>query len=154
MSKMKRFSICVFLFAAGFMLIAANAQQFPPKAILAASYKGDIRAVKMLLTKHPDKSMRDSFGRTALHLAMFQKNPALIKLLLDKGYDVNARCSGNGATPLHDAVSANNVEGAKLLIRYGANRNIRNAQGLTPLQEARRDGSQVMIQLLSQSRPL
>ncbi|MEW6664234.1 MAG: ankyrin repeat domain-containing protein [Thermodesulfobacteriota bacterium] len=39
-----------------------------------AAHKGDIELVKNLLQRDTDPDERDSFGGTALHAAMFQKN--------------------------------------------------------------------------------
>jgi hypothetical protein len=86
---------------------------------------------------NPDE--RDSFGGTALHAAMFQKNPAIITLLIEHGFDVNAQGPANGYTPLHDAVWANNLEAIKILLAHGAKTDIKGKDGLTPYAKAKQE---------------
>ena len=121
---------------------------YPPYAILNASYMGDEELVRDILASGIDKNLRDNFGDTALHVAIFQKNIMIIKLLLDYGFDPNAIVISNGNTPLHNAVASNNIAAARLLIQYGANKNIRAKNGQTPLEKARKEEKQDMVRLL------
>jgi ankyrin repeat protein len=136
----------------GVFSLSAHAQEktFPPKAIIVAAYKGDVETVKEILATNPDKNVRDSFGRTALHDAMFQKNMEVIRLLLEYGFDVNDASPINGYTPLHDAVLVNNVDAAKLLLEFGADKTIKDTEGFTPLDRARKTGKREMVLLLLQ----
>jgi len=136
------------------VLISApvNAQEaeyiYPRHAILNASYCGDEETVRDILACGTDKNVRDDFGDTALHVAIYQKNLMIIKLLLDYGFDPNAKTTKNGNTPLHNAVAVNNLGAARLLLQYGANRNIRALDGLTPLDRARKNENQEMVTIL------
>ena len=121
---------------------------FPPQAIFVASYLGNEELLMDILATNPDKDFRDAFGDTALHVAIFQKNLLVVKLLLDYGLDPNARATKNGYTPLHNAVSANNIDAARLLLQYGANKNIKGLDGLTPLDKARKEEKRELILLL------
>lgn len=47
-----------------------------------------------------------------------------LKLLLDIGFDINARTGGNGTTPLHSAAQDNDVARATMLINHGADPNL------------------------------
>ena len=51
-------------------------------------------------------------GRTPLHQAAFDANPALAAVLLDRGAAVNAR-NEKGETPLHEAAGQNNNLGGR-----------------------------------------
>jgi hypothetical protein len=101
-----------------------------------AAYKGDIELVNKILESNVNPDERDSFGGTALHAAMFQKNTEIITLLISHGFDVNAQGLANGYTPLHDAVWANNLEAVKILLKHGARTDIRGKDGLTPYEKA------------------
>ncbi|MDR3200981.1 MAG: ankyrin repeat domain-containing protein [Spirochaetales bacterium] len=122
--------------------------------VLKAVAGGDPVKVKSALesNKNINVDERDSYGGTALHGAMFIKNAEIVKLLIQHGYDINAIGPRNGYTPLHDAVWANYPEGAKLLLAAGADAAIKNHDGLTPLELARKDGKKELIAILEQGR--
>jgi uncharacterized protein len=122
--------------------------EFPPCAIINAAYRGDIKTMREILAAGVDKDVRDALGATALHEAMLQPNVSVVKLLLDNGFDPNARATRNGYTPLHFAVAANNVDAAKLLLKYGADKRIKCLKGMTPFDLARQSEKTVFISLL------
>jgi ankyrin repeat protein len=121
---------------------------FPTHAIINASYRGDEGMVRTILSTGTDKDVRDALGSTALHAAMYQSNLMVIKLLLDNGFDPNARDTKHGHTPLHNAVAANNVGAARMLLQYRADKNIKSKEGLTPLDKARKEEKRDMVMLL------
>jgi ankyrin repeat protein len=118
---------------------------YPPNAIINAAYKGDVEMVKKILATRPDTNVRDAFGGTALHDAIFQDNLEVIKLLLDYGFDINATVPSNGYTPLHYCVWAGNLPALRLLLAYQADRTIKAKDGLTPLEKATKDGKREFI---------
>lgn len=134
--------------------LSAEEKSFPPQAILTAAYKGDVEMVREILATNPDMEVRDSLGATALHDAMFQKNMEVIQLLLDYGFDVNAVSPVNGFTPLHHAVRVNNVDAAKMLLAFNADKTIKDAKGLTPLEKAKKEGKREMVLLLERTSPV
>ena len=73
-------------------------------------------------------SVRDTMGRTPLHLAsLYSKNPKVIKLLIQGGSKIDAR-NASGGTALHDAASRNhNPVVLETLIRAGADVNAKNS---------------------------
>lgn len=101
-----------------------------------AAYNGEKQKVIDILKTGPDRDHRDSFGGTALHAAMFQKDISIVVLLLDYGFDPNARGVKNGYTPLHDAVWASNIEAVRVLLARGADPGIKNKEQLTAYQFA------------------
>lgn len=105
-----------------------------------AVFNGDIKLVRNLLKDNVNPDARDSFGGTALHAAMFQKNTEIIMLLINYGFDVNAKGLSNGCTPLHDAVWANNLEAVRVLLEHGARTDIKSNEGITPCEKAKREG--------------
>ena len=59
------------------------------------------------LNEEQSINVRDSMGRTPLHLAsLYSKDPKVIKLLIQGGSKINAR-NASGGTALHDAASRN-----------------------------------------------
>ncbi len=112
-----------------------------------AAYNGDIKRVQELLSKGVNPEARDSYGGTALHAAMFQKNMEIVTLLLEHNFDVNAVGPQNGYTPLHDAVWANNIEAVKLLLDRNAKTDIKGKDGLTPFAKAKKEGKSEIVKL-------
>ena len=142
--------LALFFFSASVVVEAGDEDgvSYPPQAVLIASYRGDDKLLREILASGADKDTRDSTGATALHIAMLQSNPVVIKLLLDSGFDPNAIAERNGFTPLHNAVAANNEAAVRLLLQYGANKNIKNLDGQTPLDKARKEEKQRLVLLL------
>jgi ankyrin repeat protein len=105
-----------------------------------AAYNGDKEKVIRILKTKPNPDHRDNFGGTALHGAMFQKDLSIVVILLDYGFDPNAKGTWNGYTPLHDAVWASNLEAVKLLLQRGSDPGIKNNDGLTPYEFAAKHG--------------
>ena len=149
MCKKTSFLVLIGLFAAVLTTAAQEEKyDFPPQAIINASYVGDEETVREILAAGTDKDVRNAFGDTALHVAVYQSKPIIVKLLLDYGFDPNAVATRNGNTPLHNAVAANNLAAAQLLLQYGANKNIRARDGQTPLDKARKEEKRELVLLL------
>ena len=136
---MKKTALLLFFLFVTHSAFAQNAE------IHKAAYNGDINKVRELLQKGVKPDERDSFGGTALHAAMFQKNMQIVKLLLQNGFNINAQGTQNGYTPLHDAVWANNLEAAKLLLDEGAKTNLKGKDGLTPFGKAKNEGKTEIV---------
>jgi ankyrin repeat protein len=118
-------------------------------AIFNAAYMGDAEAVKIILAAGPDPDARDGFGATALHDAIFRANLEVMGLLLEYGFDVNAVVPSLGYTPLHYTVWLNRPEAVPLLLKYNADKEIKNNDGQTPLQMATKQGRREVIIALS-----
>jgi hypothetical protein len=79
---------------------------------------------------------------TALHVAAIQGDRSMVKLLIDRGYDLECKdCMGD--TPLHAAIVMGNDGAAEALIEAGAVVDVLNEQGFTPLASALVIGSRV-----------
>lgn len=81
--------------------------------------------MRILIDSGVDVNERDRYeGNTALHIAVWQKNEAVLRLLVESGADVNAT-DNLGRTPLHQAVATGFEAGLRLLLAHGADINIR-----------------------------
>jgi ankyrin repeat protein len=101
-----------------------------------AAQKGDAAITELLLSHGADISTRNKSGEFAIHSAALAGNMTVVRLLLDKGSDVNCRVKPTGETPLYYAASFGRTDIVKLLLSRGANREIANARGVTPLAAA------------------
>ena len=79
---------------------------------------GKLDEVRSALARGEDVNDKDSIGWTALMRAVWNKHNSIVKLLLDQpAVDVNVK-NIRGWTALHRAASANNAEGARMLLLH------------------------------------
>lgn len=100
--------------------------------------------IKLLLDKGANVNIVTSEGR----LISLVRSEAALQLLLDKGATLNV--PDDKRPPLHVAAYRGNLEVAKALLAHGAQPNIHNSWGATPLHEAVRSDmdNQEMVKLL------
>lgn len=98
-----------------------------------------VPCVSMLLKFGADLETQDEYGYTPLHHAVAHCQPGdldkrleLMELLLEAGCQVNKRTNSN-VTPLHIAARFGAYECMKLLLKYGADPNVRDHLGRTPM---------------------
>jgi ankyrin repeat protein len=96
-----------------------------------------------------DIDARDLDGITPLHTASSFDQAEVAQLLLDHGAKVDAEAD-TGCTPLHAASLIGNTKLVQLLIDRGANIYARQSgsNGHTPLQAAKENGCEEIVQLL------
>jgi ankyrin repeat protein len=96
----------------------------------------DERLVAVLLERGADVMHANVHGWTPLHQAAYSDLPALARMLLEAGADVEADARGAGGTPLVVALFWGNVATAELLAEQGVHpRNLRTAAGLGRVDE-------------------
>src|SRR5580698_8855920 len=78
-------------------------------------------------------SLRDRLDTTPLHYAALYGNLESVRILLDRGANLNAR-NKSDATPL--IFAAYNFEKTRLLVEKGADVNAHSSRGMTPLKVA------------------
>jgi len=113
---------------------------FPAESIGVRDYESDRDLAKYYteLSKDQKQLIRHVWGNDV----------EKVERLLIKGVDANC-INDDGYTPVHIAVSQNNVTLLKLLLDYGANADTREfGWGLTPLLLAARDGAEDSLKLL------
>lgn len=90
-------------------------------------------ATKLMVNKK-NIGVRDSFGRTPLHIAVLKNAPLdCISYLLGEGSEINTR-DKDGNSPLHVAVEQNNKEVGQILISKNADIFLTNNAGESPLR--------------------
>ncbi|XP_069941294.1 E3 ubiquitin-protein ligase mib1 isoform X2 [Cherax quadricarinatus] len=98
-------------------------------------------AMRILLSKVPRSWMVDEKkddGYTALHLAALNNHVEVAELLVHQGRANMDLQNVNLQTPLHLAVERHHTQIVRLLVREGANLNLADKDGDTPLHEALR----------------
>ena len=93
-------------------------------------------------------NMRDSAGRTALHVAIQFRRESIARFLLVEGIDVDAQDYEVGTNALHYAVHTEDVSAVQILLDAGADPNIRTERRSTPLYLAAERNNMGMVRLL------
>jgi hypothetical protein len=121
------------------------------RRIIDAARLGQLEQLKSILDQQPELfHARASKGdSTLLHHAVFNGRDAVVRELLARKADVNAKNHG-GLTPLHDCVHRGTVESAVMLLEHGASLTARNNEGQTPLAYAVAKNRPDMVELLRQ----
>ena len=118
--------------------------------VFEAAAFGDVDRLTELLGAEP--SLVTSYsgdGFTALHFAAFFGRFEAAALLIERGAEVDA--FGRGwmtGTALHSAVSRRQSDVARVLLEAGANPNVRQSAGWTPLHASAMNGDLTSVELL------
>jgi hypothetical protein len=112
-----------------------------------AAYFGVDEAVQFLISSDsPDPE--DSYGRTPLSWAAESGHEAVVKLLLDKGAELETKDTEYGRTPLSWAAETGREAVVKLLLDKGAELETKPNNGRTPLSWAAESGHEAVVKLL------
>lgn len=111
-----------------FALIYATGAMSLAGSLHDAVRSGDEKTVLALLAEGEDIDSRLEDGATPLHIATNVGNATIVKLLLERGSDVNAALIGPssggkqypGFTPLHSAALVGKVPIGRILLDHGA----------------------------------
>ena len=117
----------------------------------ASSYTSDSPEVIQVLIDHGADPNASLMGNPALIWAAKMNHPKVIQALLDRGADINVT-TANGSTALSFACARGYTECVKVLLNYGANKDVRS--GLlewTPRDEALRGKHMDIVKLLDES---
>ena len=111
---------------------------------------GDGRRVHELMEGEP--SLVNAYsddGYPALGLAIFFRQPAIARELIERGADVNAAArNSQKVAPIHAAASVGDREMVRLLLERGADANARQERGFMALQTAALHGDIEMAAML------
>ena len=109
-------------------------------ALIWASRSGSIDAINVLLDAGADVNLPGSTGddwdATPLQHAILQRQPAVVRLLLDRGADLNRGAVPGSLTPLQLAAGDTDPAILKLLLAHGADPAVEDDNGATPLSRA------------------
>lgn len=104
-----------------------------------AAQNGSIPMVHYLLELSADINMQTEHGRALLHIAVSARSARfhdMLQAVLRQNPDIDVRSYMDGRTPLHCAVENGNYDAVVLLAKSGANVNIVDNGGRTPLELA------------------
>lgn len=152
-TEMNRVEIAKFLIESGADVNAKDKKNDSP--YLYAGAHGYLEILKMTLNHGADLKSVNRFGGTALIPAAEKGHPQAVKLLLAAGVDAN-HINHLGWTALMEAVVLSqggkvHQEIARLLIKGGANVNIPDKEGITPLKHAEKRGQKEMVKILKEA---
>jgi ankyrin repeat protein len=139
------------LIAAGANVNAKDSIQDSPYLYAGAEGRNEI--LKMTLAAGADLKSTNRYGGTALIPAAHHGHPETVKILLATAIDRD-HVNNLGWTALLEAVllgdgGPTHTEIVRLLIEAGANPNIADREGVTPLSHARRRGFSDMARILT-----
>jgi ankyrin repeat protein len=102
-----------------------------------AAFFGHREIVEYLLDAGADvnQTSKNIFRVAAIHAAVSHGDTQIVRMLLDRGENINARQLG-GYTPLHGAAGAGRIELIDLLLAHGADPEARSDEGKTPAELA------------------
>jgi uncharacterized protein len=118
--------------------------------VFEAAAFGDVDRLTELLSNEP--SLVTSYsgdGFTAMHFAAFFGRYEVAALLIERGAEVDA--FGRGwmtGTAMHSAVSRLQSDVVRILLEAGANPNVRQSAGWSPLHAAAMNGDLTSVELL------
>ena len=126
------------------------------KALLDATKRGDVAAVRSLLNEGADPNAAQGDGLSALHLAAQQGNLEVAEILLGAGANIEAETRIGAYTPLHVASGRAHTPVVRALLDAGANTGaVSSTTGATALHLAAKAlNGESTVKLLLEKRAL
>jgi ankyrin repeat protein/CHAT domain-containing protein/Flp pilus assembly protein TadD len=146
-AKIHKYNAVVEILTSAMRGIKNNNPASLDEEMISASERGDLMAVKDLLSKGANVNANIEGGWTGLMWAAFEGKTETIRLLIEKGAKVNAK-DNSGWTALTKAVRNRHSDAARLLIQNGADVNAISMGGISVLMLAVDEGDADMVRLL------
>ena len=154
-----RRAIFIFAFAFSLLIFASLLYLFllvlDNERLHYAAREGDLSAIQKCLDSHPERiESRSRLGMTPLHSAVWHGRIEAVRLLIARGANINAKwdtvSSDDGMwTNLHICTAYDYHNIAVILLHAGAMPNAVSTRGETPLDMAKRNRFQNLVELLS-----
>ncbi|KAF3318582.1 Transient receptor putative cation channel sub A member 1 [Orbilia oligospora] len=110
---------------------------------------GYVDATKLLIAEGANLDVRNDYGQTLLHQLAESGNEIAVRFLFEQLRIPSIDLEDNLLnTPLYAAVKRGHTSMARLLVKYGANRNVKDKDGETMFHKASRTGDTRAIQPL------
>ena len=122
------------------------------KNLLQAATDGEDEVVKSLVTRGANVNFRGNRGITSLIAATENKHRSIVEYLLYHRARVNVRRTDNGYSSLMIACQNNDLEMVKLLLRFGADVDLRCDSGFTSFDFAMNNNNIEILMMLLTSR--
>lgn len=116
-------------------------------ALMWASGEGFVGMVELLIENGADVTKSNKNGNTALHLVARRGYANIAKILLTSGANINA--SYNGITPLMAASIAGHIKTVDLLLKNGADKEVKSKIGKTAYMYAVESGNNEVANILN-----
>ena len=120
-------------------------------ALGAASFRGNLSMVKLLVKQGADINAKGGSSGNALNLACTRDHMAVVNFLFEIGAEVDARLN-DGGTALIGASSGGRCDAVQFLVGKAANVDIQREDGETALFQASRYGYKDVVEILLRGR--
>ncbi len=120
-----------------------------------AAQQGHVGAIVCLLGADPKLvNAKGEYGRTPLHMSVFNGHIQTTRLLILRKADINEKADGEGGvTPLHVAIENENIEMVKALASYDTlDIHVKDEKGRSSLYYALLDMQEAVVTCLSSHR--
>lgn len=127
-------SLLARLILAGAEIEARDHEERTP--LLAVLHAEEQNVALELIKAGADVKVQDEDGHAPLHMSISLRYSAVTTALIARGVDISVRERHHGMTPLHVAAQTGQVSEVRRLLHYGANKDVRDNNGRTPLHHA------------------